>query len=87
MYQNQNPSVAVPPNSHPSLFGFTVLLVKDGDRQWVQQKLGSPFEANPVLAKIAFCLDWVPLESVAQRSPAVLVHWVRYALYYPHPFR
>lgn len=71
MDQNQNPSVAVPPSSHPSLFGFGVLLVKDGDRQWVQQKLRSPFEADPVLAEIALCFDRIPFESVAQLSPAV----------------
>ena len=71
MDQNQDPPVAVPSSGHPSLFGVTMLLVNDGDRQWVQQKLRSPNEADPVLAEIALCFKRVPFKSVAQLSPAV----------------
>jgi hypothetical protein len=61
MDENQNPSAAVPPNSHPSFLRFTVLLVKDGHGQRIQEELGSPLEADPVLAQILLRLDGIPL--------------------------
>ena len=74
MDNNQNPSVGVPPNGHPSFFRFAVLLVKDGDGQWIQKELGSTLEADSVLSQILLRLDGVPLESVAQLSPTVWIN-------------
>jgi hypothetical protein len=67
--ENQEPSAALPPNGHPSFLRFTVLLVKDGNGQGIQEELGSPLEGDPVLAQVLLRLDGVPLESVTQRSP------------------
>ena len=75
MDENQNPCVAILPNGHPSFFRFAVLLVKDGDGQWIQKDLGGTLETDPVLTQIRPRLDGVPLESVAQLSPTV---WVCY---------
>ena len=50
MDNNQDPSVGVPPNGHPSFFGFAVLLVQDGDGQPIQKELGSTLEADSVLS-------------------------------------
>ena len=74
MDENQDPSVAVPPHGHPSFFRFAVLLVKNGDRQWIQEELGSMIEADSVLTQILLRLDGVPLESVAQPSPTAWVN-------------
>ena len=40
MDNNQDPSVAVPPDGHPPLFRPSVLLVKDERGQGIQKKLG-----------------------------------------------
>ncbi len=69
MDDNQDPSLTVPTDGHPSFFCFTVLAVKDGDSQRIQNKFGSTLETDSVLPKILFRLDGVPLESVAQLSP------------------
>jgi len=68
--KNQDASASILPNAHPPFLIFAVLLVKDGDSQWVQKDLRRAIKAHPVFFQAFLGFDRIPLESVAQYSPA-----------------
>ncbi len=56
MDENQRPSVAILPNGHPSFLFVAVLLVKEGDGQWIQEELGSISKLILCLRRFSFAL-------------------------------